>query len=61
LVFHVEVNFSGFSVVVGFAYELLGDQAEKGFFIGEDAGDAGAAFEFLALSTFAQAQVSRAR
>ena len=46
MVFHVEVDFSGFPIVAGFAQER-GDQAEEGFFIGEDAGDTGAAFEFL--------------
>ncbi len=44
--FHVEVDFSGFPIVAGFAEERR-DQAEAGFFIGKDAGDAGAAFEFL--------------
>jgi len=46
LVFHVEVNFSGFPIVAGFGQEG-GNQAQEGEFIGEDAGHAGAAFEFL--------------
>jgi hypothetical protein len=46
LVFHVEVDFSGFPIVAGFCQEG-GDQAQEGRFIGEDAGDARAAFEFL--------------
>ena len=46
MVYHVEVDFSGFPVVAGFGQEG-GDQAEEGWFIGEDAGDASAAFEFL--------------
>ena len=46
MVFHVEVDFSSFPVVAGLGQEG-GDQAEQGFFIGEDAGHAGAAFEFL--------------
>jgi hypothetical protein len=45
LVFHVEVDFSGFPFVTGFAEEG-GDQTEQGRFIWEDAGDTGAAFEF---------------
>ena len=44
--FHVEVDCSGFPIVAGFGQEG-GDQAEEGFFVGENAGDAGAAFEFL--------------
>ena len=40
MVFHVEVDFSGFPVVAGLGQEG-GDQAEEGFFIGEDAGHAG--------------------
>ena len=44
--FHVEVNFCCFPIVAGFAQER-GDQPEEGFFVGENAGDAGAAFEFL--------------
>ena len=46
MVFHVEVNFSGFPIVAGFAEEG-GDEAQEGMFVGEDARDAGAAFEFL--------------
>lgn len=46
MVFHVEVNFPGFPIVAGFAQEG-GDQAEKGLFVGEDAGHAGATFELL--------------
>jgi len=46
LVVHVEVDFSGFPIVAGLGQEG-GDQAEEGFFIREDAGDSGAAFEFL--------------
>jgi len=46
LVFHVEVDFSGFPVVAGFGEER-GDQTEERFFIGEDAGHTGATFEFL--------------
>ena len=46
MVFHVEVDFSGFPIVAGLGQEG-GDQAQERFFIGEDAGDAGAAFEFL--------------
>ena len=46
MVCHVEVDFSGFPIVAGFAEERR-DQAQEGGFIGEDAGDAGAAFEFL--------------
>ncbi len=46
MVFQVEVDFSGFPIVAGFAQERS-DQAQERFFIGEDAGHAGAAFEFL--------------
>lgn len=46
MVVHVEVDFSGFPIVAGFGQEG-GDQAKERFFIREDAGDAGAAFEFL--------------
>ena len=46
MVFHAEVDCSGFPVVAGLGQEG-GDQAEEGMFIGEDAGHAGAAFEFL--------------
>jgi hypothetical protein len=45
LAFHAEVDFSGFPFIAGFAQER-GDQTEEGRFIGEDAGNAGAAFEF---------------
>ena len=44
--FHVEVNFVGLPFIAGFV-EQGGDQAQEGGFIGEEAGDAGAAFEFL--------------
>lgn len=43
---HVEVDFSGFPFFAGFTEES-GDQTEKGVFVGENASDAGAAFEFL--------------
>ena len=46
MVCHVEIEFSGFPVVAGLGQEG-GDQAQEGLFIGEDAGHAGAAFEFL--------------
>jgi hypothetical protein len=46
MVFHVEVNFGGLPFVVDFA-EQGGDQTQERGFIGEEAGDAGAAFEFL--------------
>ncbi len=46
MVFQVEVKFSGFPLVAGFAQER-GDQAQEGGFVGEDAGHTGAAFEFL--------------
>jgi hypothetical protein len=46
LAFHVEVDLSGFPIVAGFGQEG-GDQAEEGWFVGENAGDTGAAFEFL--------------
>ncbi len=46
MVFHVEVDYSGFPVVAGLGQEG-GNQAQEGGFVGEDAGDAGAAFEFL--------------
>jgi hypothetical protein len=47
MVFHGEVNSGGdLPFVVDFA-EQGGDQAQEGSFIGEEAGDAGAAFEFL--------------
>ena len=44
--FHVEVEGSSFPLVAGFDQER-GDQAQEGFFIRKNAGDAGAAFEFL--------------
>ena len=43
---HVEVDFSGFPLLACFAEESC-DQAEQGGFIGKDACDAGAAFDFL--------------
>lgn len=43
---HVEADFSGFPIFACFAEEG-GGQAEQGGFIWKDAGDAGAAFEFL--------------
>ena len=46
MAFHVEVNFSGFPFAAGFGQEGRAEPQEGGF-IGEDAGDAGAAFEFL--------------
>ena len=46
MVFHVEVNFGGLPFIAEFV-EQGGDQAQEGGFIGEEAGDAGAAFEFL--------------
>jgi len=46
MVFHVEVNFGGLPFIAEFV-EHGGDQAQEGGFIGEEAGDAGAAFEFL--------------
>ena len=46
MVFHGEVNFGGLPFVAQFV-EHGGDQAQEGGFIGEEAGDAGAAFEFL--------------
>ena len=46
MVIHVEVNFGGLPFVADFV-EQGGDQAQEGGFIGEEAGDAGAAFEFL--------------
>ena len=46
MAFHVEVNFSGFPFVAGFGQEGR-DEPQEGGFIGEDAGDAGAPFEFL--------------
>jgi hypothetical protein len=46
LVLHVEVNFSGFPFLAGLG-EQRGDETEEGSFVGKDAGDAGAAFDFL--------------
>ena len=46
MVFHVEVNFGGLRFIVDFA-EHGGDQTQERAFVGEEAGDAGAAFEFL--------------
>jgi hypothetical protein len=46
LYLHVEVDFLGFAFFAGFTEES-GDQTEKGGFVGENASDAGAAFEFL--------------
>ena len=46
MVIHVEVNFGGLPFVADFV-EQGGDQAQEGGFIWEEAGDAGAAFEFL--------------
>ena len=46
MVLHVEVNFGGLPFIAQFV-EHGGDQAQERGFIGEEAGDAGAAFEFL--------------
>jgi hypothetical protein len=46
LVFHVEVNFSSFPFVAGFGEDGT-DEAQEGGFVGKEAGDAGAAFEFF--------------
>lgn len=46
MVFQVAVDFSGFPLVAGFGQPGR-DQPQPGRFIGEDAGDAGAAFDFL--------------
>ena len=46
MVFHGEVNFGGLPFVAEFV-EQGGDQAQEGGFVGEEAGDAGTAFEFL--------------
>ena len=46
MVIHVEVNFGGLPFIVDFA-EQRGDQAQEGGFVGEEAGDTGAAFKFL--------------
>ena len=45
MVFHVEVNSDGLPFIADFV-EQGGDQAQEGGFIGEEAGDAGAALEF---------------
>jgi hypothetical protein len=44
--FHVEVDFAGFPFFAGFGQEG-GDEAQEGGFVGKEAGDAGAAFDFL--------------
>ena len=46
MVFHVEVNFSGFPFVAGFG-EDGADEAQERRFVGKEAGDARAAFEFF--------------
>ena len=46
MVFHGEVNFGGLPFIAQFV-EQGGDQAQEGGFIGEEAGDAGTALEFL--------------
>lgn len=46
MVFHVEVSFSGFPFFAGFGQERA-NQAQEGRFIGKEAGDARAAFEFF--------------
>jgi len=46
LVFHVEVDFSGFPFFAGLGQQGR-DQTQEGRFIGKEAGDAGAAFDFL--------------
>ena len=46
MAFHVEVDFSRFPIVAGFGQQGR-DQPQARGFIGEDAGDAGAPFEFL--------------
>ena len=46
MVFQVEVNFSGFPFVAGFGEDGT-DEAQEGGFVGKEAGDAGAAFEFF--------------
>ena len=46
MVFHIEVNFSGFPFVAGFGEDGR-DEAQEGSFVGKEAGDAGAAFEFF--------------
>lgn len=44
--FHVEVDFSGFPFFAGFGQQG-GDQPQEGRFVGKEAGDTGAAFDFL--------------
>ena len=44
--FHVEVNFSRFPFITGLGQDGA-DEAQQGGFIGKEAGDAGAAFEFF--------------
>ena len=46
MVIHVEVDFGGLPFIADFV-EQGGDQTEERGFIGEETGDAGAAFEFL--------------
>ena len=46
LAFHVEVDFSRFPFFAGFGQQGR-DQPQEGRFIGEKAGDAGAAFDLL--------------
>ena len=46
MVFHVEVNFSGFPFVTDLR-EDGADEAQEGGFVWKEAGDAGAAFEFF--------------
>ena len=46
MVVQVEVNFSGFPLVAGFGEDGR-DEAQEGGFVWEEAGDAGAAFEFF--------------
>ena len=54
---HVEVSFGGFPIVGRFREEG-GDEAEEGGFVWKDAGDAGAAFDFL-IDAFEGARVRR--
>ena len=46
MVFHVEVDFSGFPFFTGFGQQGR-DEAQEGSFVGKEAGDAGAALDFL--------------
>lgn len=46
MVFHVEVNFSGFPFLAGFSQQD-GDQAQEGCFVGKEAGHARAPAQFL--------------